>query len=291
MVVTPQLVEYKQNSPINGLFLFKSTSAFFAYILVHLLAVAISQPDIISLSYDYNFVGNYTNNSIYQANLNTLLSSLASDTRTDSSGFYNLSLGQSPDRVNLLALCRGDASIEDCRGCITNSTRKVLQACPNQKAAFAVYDLCMLRYSNRSIFGVVETRPPLILFNRNNVSDANTFNEALQELLGSLRSRAESGGSKFATGTVSAGFDTIYGMVQCTPDLDEQQCDDCLVSTIRQISACCGGQIQDKIGLRIINPSCGFRYQISRFYCITPTPPPSSSSPPNPIVEEGTFTS
>ncbi|GLT27474.1 hypothetical protein SLA2020_024690 [Shorea laevis] len=51
--------------------------------------------------------GNFTPNSIYKANLNRLFSQLSSD-QDFNYGFYNMSVGQSPDQVNAIALCRGD---------------------------------------------------------------------------------------------------------------------------------------------------------------------------------------
>ncbi|GLT37667.1 hypothetical protein SLA2020_119710 [Shorea laevis] len=51
--------------------------------------------------------GNFTANSAYGANLNRLFSQLSSD-QDFNYGFYNMSVGQSPDQVNAIALCRGD---------------------------------------------------------------------------------------------------------------------------------------------------------------------------------------
>ncbi|XP_050212586.1 cysteine-rich receptor-like protein kinase 29 isoform X2 [Mercurialis annua] len=210
-----------------------------------------------------NNVGNYTANSTYQKNLNTLLSTLISNTQI-TYGFYNLSVGQIPDQANAIALCKGDVSIQECRGCIRNSTRQIIEHCPNYKEVLGFYDSCMLRFSNRSIFGLMETQPTVHMVNEENVTDANQFDSALQKLLSRLRSKAASGNftRKFATGNESAGFETIYGLVQCTPDISEQNCNDCMVAAIRDIPFCCDG----KLGGRVMKPSCNFRYENYRFY-------------------------
>ncbi|KAI4298608.1 hypothetical protein L6164_032145 [Bauhinia variegata] len=57
--------------------------------------------------------GNYTANSTYQTNLNTLLSNLSSNTQTDY-GFYNFSLGENSDQVNATGLCSGDIKPDVC---------------------------------------------------------------------------------------------------------------------------------------------------------------------------------
>ncbi|XP_015574234.1 cysteine-rich receptor-like protein kinase 29 [Ricinus communis] len=232
-----------------------------------------------SAQFCMNNLGNYTTNSTYQRNLNNLLSQfLVSNTQIDY-GFYNLSVGQAPDQVNALALCKGDVSLDECRGCIRNSTREITQHCPNQKEVLGFYDSCMFRYSNRSIFGVMETQPTIHMKNEENVTDVNQFNQALQTLLSRLRSKAAAGNStrKFATGNESAGFETIFGLMQCTPDITEQDCNDCIVAATRDIPICCNG----KLGGRVIKPSCNFRYENYRFY--QPTSDDDATHPSLPV--------
>jgi hypothetical protein len=120
----------------------------------------------------------------------------------------------------------------------------------------------MLRYSNRSIFGIEETDPNFAWSNKNGVSAGyvNQFNDDLRTLLESLRSQAVAGGSLrkyFATGNATAPeFKTLYGLVQCTPDLSEQDCNDCLRGALESIPQCCDG----KQGGQLIRPqlSCHF---------------------------------
>jgi hypothetical protein len=88
----------------------------------------------------------------------------------------------------------------------------------------------MLRYSNRSIHGVIETSPSFYMWNPNNVSAnyVDQFNDDHRSLLESLRNQAVAGGSlrKFAAaGNATApNFQTLYAVVQCTPDLSEEDC-------------------------------------------------------------------
>ncbi|KAF2303623.1 hypothetical protein GH714_020219 [Hevea brasiliensis] len=194
--------------------------------------------------------------------------------------------GQSQNQVNAIALCRGDVVLEDCRSCIRNSTIKILQVCPNQKEAIGFYDFCMLRFSNKSIFGVVERNPTFYMRNSNNVSSSelSQFNQVLQALLTTLRNEAASGNStrKFATGNGRSGFYTIYALMQCTPDLSQQECDDCLVGATAEIPIYSSG----KLGGRVIKPSCNLRFETYRFYDETfgSTPPTSpQQAPPAPV--------
>uniref|UniRef100_A0A2P2LBU9 Cysteine-rich receptor-like protein kinase 10 n=1 Tax=Rhizophora mucronata TaxID=61149 RepID=A0A2P2LBU9_RHIMU len=246
------------------------------YILLHvLLGVAVSE--YLPHSICENSRGNYTSGSTYRRNLDSVLSSLTADTKIDY-GFYKLSAGQAPDRVNAIALCRGDLSVDDCRGCIANATQQILEDCSNQKEANIYYRSCILRYSNRSIFHVVETSPSYPLSSENYSNNAKEFIQDVRTLLFRLRGTAAAGNSlkKFATGNETSGFYTIFGLVQCTPDLSAQQCFDCLVKVIPEIPQ--GGT---KIGVHFFAPSCNYRYEVEPFFASTPDSSPSSSPPPS----------
>ncbi|KAK4485157.1 hypothetical protein RD792_007770 [Penstemon davidsonii] len=230
--------------------------------------------------------GNYTANSTYQTNLNTLLSSLS--TNVGRNGFYNASVGQNPDRANAIVLCRGDIHLDTCRSCVQNATVDIVSRCPNQRQAVFWIDLCMLRYSNESIVGTMTSNPWRGLVNTQNASSVGQFLTDLRRLIDDLRNQAASGGSlwKVAAGNITApDFQRIFALVQCTPDLTSDDCSTCLMDAAGNIPRCCGSQR----GVRILTPSCNLRYEIYTFYNESrlrevlepiPSPPPMSPSPP-----------
>jgi len=166
----------------------------FSFSCVLLASLSIAQPDFLYQSCR-NTENNYTANSTFQKNLDSLLSSLASNTQIDY-GYYNFSAGQiGPDQVHAIALCRGDILLNECRGCVSNSGRKILQVCPNQKEAIGIYDFCILRYSNRSSFGVLDEEFIVYTWNTENASHVNLFSQALGNLTSRLRTAAASGTS------------------------------------------------------------------------------------------------
>ncbi|KAM4106089.1 hypothetical protein ACB094_04G041100 [Castanea mollissima] len=247
-----------------------------------LISQAIAQPNF--LYYFCLDKGNYTSNDTYKTNLNQVLSSLSSNTEIDY-GFYNFSYGKSPDQVNSLGLCRGDVKPDICRSCLNNATNLLTLLCPNQKEAIGWYDYCMLRYSFRDIFGIMEDSPAFFMWNVNNVSaNYDQFSQDLRTLLDSQRGQAAKGGSlrKFAAGNATApNFQTLYSLVQCTPDLSAQDCSDCLAGAMGDIPNCC----DRKQGGRVIRPSCNLRFEISPFYDATADNASSLSlSPPPPSV-------
>ncbi|KAK7280212.1 hypothetical protein RJT34_25274 [Clitoria ternatea] len=254
----------------------------FIFVILIFMSQSNAQPSFLfHFCIDSN--GNYTANSTYQNNLNTLLSNLSSNTQIDY-GFYNFSYGQDSDKVNAIGLCRGDVKPVDCRSCLNDSRVLLTQLCPNQKEAIGWYDHCMLRYSNRSIFNRMETSPGFTMHNReNNVTNVEQFNEVLRKLLDSLISSASSGNSqrKFAAANATGpGFQTIYGLVQCTPDLSELDCNSCLVGAMPQIPICC----DSKKGGRVIRPSCNFRYEVYRFYDPNNVAMPQAPAPAPTVV-------
>ncbi|XP_030451936.2 cysteine-rich receptor-like protein kinase 44 [Syzygium oleosum] len=226
--------------------------------------------------------GNFTANSTYQTTLTTLLSSISTTNSLSLTyGFFNASaaVSSASQTIYVIGSCHGDLTAESCRACLDGSASDIRSHCPLQKGAVLYSENCTVRYSNASIFHTVTTDPEYWLSNVNNVTSPDTYNAALGTLLDGLRGEAAGGGSlrKYATGNTSAGFDTIYAMTQCTPDLTEQQCSDCLVTIIAKLTACCVG----KIGVRIMAPSCQFRYETNdRFFDPVGEPLPMPSPPP-----------
>ena len=103
----------------------------------------------------------------------------------------------------------------------------------------------------------------------------------------SKRIQAAVGGSlhRFAVGNATTpNFQTLFSLMQCTLDLFEQNCSDCLVEAFGNISQCGGG----KQGRRFNTPCYYFIFQVYPFYDTlyppltspSPLPPPPVSSPP-----------
>ncbi|KAM7255121.1 hypothetical protein ACFE04_020362 [Oxalis oulophora] len=221
---------------------------------------SLSYAAIVFEPYCPNTYGNYTNNSSYQKNLNTLFSSMISNTNIDY-GFYNASIGQGEDKVEAIALCRGDLDPSTCRSFINKSAVDILEDCPNRKVAIIWLDEIMLRYSNSPILHVLDNIWYFHLQSSANTSDGslNQFNQKLQSLLHDLLSKAASGDSrrKYAAGNTTFDFHTIYSLVQCTPDLTADQCTSCLVQATADIEDCCLG----RQGAIILKGSCSVRFE------------------------------
>ncbi|KAL6555022.1 hypothetical protein OROGR_006280 [Orobanche gracilis] len=99
----------------------------------------------------------------------------------------------------------------------------------------------------------------------------------------SLIKRAASGDSsrKYATASVVVpnNYQTIYGLVQCRPDLSGIECSGCLNESILVLPSCCN----EMKGARILRPSCILRYGTNTLFYdpAADAPPPSPSTKKN----------
>ncbi|XP_048447154.1 cysteine-rich receptor-like protein kinase 27 isoform X1 [Pyrus x bretschneideri] len=246
---------------------------FIVSILLDLLAPAVAQVNDAVCNYTVDFcrrcsyTGTYEDGGAYQKNLHTLLSSFSSNNQTNS-GFYNSSTGQDPDKVNAIALCRGDVSLNDCHTCVNLSSSILFKDCLNQDEAIIWGERCMVRYSRKLIFGTQEDEPIKYLPSLSSATDPEEFDLVLNLFLDTLTEKAASGDSlkKFAAGHViiqgSTTNQPIYALLQCTPDLGKQNCSGCLKGAISKIPECCGGK---QVG-RVLKPSCNLRFETSLFY-------------------------
>ncbi|XP_056172025.1 cysteine-rich receptor-like protein kinase 29 [Syzygium oleosum] len=233
--------------------------------------------------------GNFTANSTYQTTLTTLLSSIsANNSLSLSYSFFNASAAVSgaSQTIYVFGLCRGDLTTVSCRACLDSLSSDMRRLCPLQKEALLYTGNCIIRYSNASFFGAIATEPTYVARTSDNVSSPDTYDTAMRKLLNGLWAEAAGGGSlrKYASGNESAGPDVIYALVQCTPDLTEQQCSNCLVLGVQEIRDCCDRYT----GGRFMVPSCMILYETNhRFFdpVSEPLPSPSPPLPPPPSQE------
>jgi hypothetical protein len=259
---------------------------FFYAILIHL----VNNPTIIAqrdpyVLHDCSTSGNVTSNSSYRANLNTLLCSLSSHNQIDY-GFYNFSAGENTNKVYATGLCRADLTPTDCRSCVNMSAHELLQLSPTQKEGIMWYMNCTVRYSNNSIFGVMQSKPMQALSTRRRgVSNVSEFSEVLKTLLYDLRVKAAAGGiyRKIANENANYQNNTVYGLMQCSPDLSEIDCSNCLVGAQSELLNCCS----ENKGTRILLPSCNLRIESYPFFGTTLVASRPPLSPPPPA--KGTF--
>lgn len=149
----------------------------------------------------------------------------------------------------------------------------------------------MLRYSDETIYGALATRPEIYLSDPENATSPEEYMKDTRTLLVDLRNRAAAGDSlrKVAAGSfIGPDNQTVYALVQCTPELYPLDCSGCLFDATAEIPLHCGR----KRGCRILRPSCSLHFEAFPFYNETrlqefePVSLPVPVPAPEPVVEK-----
>ncbi|XP_028760900.1 cysteine-rich repeat secretory protein 1-like [Neltuma alba] len=135
------------------------------FLLLTFLNFASTSEADIPIYIDHNCTTNknFTSNSPYQYNLNTLLISFYSmaDGTNTTPEFNTTSFGgtNTNDAVYGAYMCRGDVPTQICRDCVQDATNRIASECPCEKEAIIWYFECFLRYSDRSFFSTLQQQP------------------------------------------------------------------------------------------------------------------------------------
>ncbi|GAB4830997.1 hypothetical protein Ancab_005008, partial [Ancistrocladus abbreviatus] len=118
-------------------------------------------------------VGNYTQNSSFQKNLDLVIADLTY--QSSHSAFYNSTVGQGLNQAYGLYYCRGDLGFVGWQQCVQTTSTSILEKCPVEKEAIIWYEECTFRYANRSIFSIEEVYPWSWECSDGNVSNPDLF--------------------------------------------------------------------------------------------------------------------
>ncbi|XVF27808.1 hypothetical protein REPUB_Repub14bG0140700 [Reevesia pubescens] len=210
---------------------------------------------------------NYTSNSTFENNLKQVLESLPSN--TSGIGFYSTSIGDGSDQVYARALCRGDVTTMLCQNCIKNASQEILNSCKTEEA-IVWYDLCQVQYSFQNSSSMVYTgKYPDSNKQEKNISHPGNFNDVLTFLMENISTDAAYVSKlMFGFGEVKFKKKTIYGIAQCTRDITNSSCQNCLGSALQDLHGCCGS----RTGGTVLSRNCNVRFQMYHFYNASNSP-------------------
>ncbi|KAM0821902.1 hypothetical protein ACQ4PT_071865 [Festuca glaucescens] len=105
--------------------------------------------------------GNYTAASDYAANVHQFLNELPEKAVSENGGFFTGTLGNGTATVYGLAMCSADYPRSDCSDCLTatagSNTGGLPTRCPGSTTVVAIFDKCLVRYSDANFIGAPET--------------------------------------------------------------------------------------------------------------------------------------
>ncbi|VFR00640.1 unnamed protein product [Cuscuta campestris] len=182
-------------------------------------------------------------------------------------GFATASSGESQSRVYGLAQCRGDVSPKDCSSCIRQASLDIRTRCPDRVDARIWYEYCFMRYNTEDFIGDVDAGSGTLYANVENVTEPEKFNKALGKLEKDVAKQATAPENKgLGKGKRQLSeFVTLYALVQCTRDLSQVNCAQCLAIAVEKNFAA-GGFCNNKKGCRVLYSSCYVRYELYPFY-------------------------
>ncbi|GAB4831041.1 hypothetical protein Ancab_040223 [Ancistrocladus abbreviatus] len=265
---------------------------FIIFLLPFLLVGSVSAQDTVPImNVSCSNSGNYTPNSEYRYNLDNLIGKLSSESSV--TGFYNGSFGESPNQVYALYFCPGDTNQQLCHSCVQNATSTIVNKCPNQIGATLWYDSCLIRYSNESFFGKLDSSDEWGMYLMQNITNVSvtSFMQVVNNTLNQISVRAANGdqlGRKFATQEVNVSSSLkLYALGQCTPDLSASDCRLCLTECTDVVVNYTYGKSFSRI---FCGTNCYIRYEIYPFFDQTvveaPTPAPAPALTASPSGEK-----
>ncbi|KAJ3705344.1 hypothetical protein LUZ61_009049 [Rhynchospora tenuis] len=217
--------------------------------------------------------GNYTANSTYGSNLEKLFSSLSTEV-VATEGFSKNTTGAEPDQISGLILCRNNVNSSVCGNCLNQSIVDIKNRCPYSREATVWYDFCLLRYSNQNFLNSTENSPLVYLWNTknstrgrikgwesSNIPLKSYINTVMNILFYSISDQAAYTSEKwFGTDetNITASLPVIYGSAQCTHDMSNISCRECLQDLIHRMIQLFDGR---KDGM-ILGVRCSLRYEI-----------------------------
>ncbi|KAL1190778.1 putative cysteine-rich receptor-like protein kinase 16 [Cardamine amara subsp. amara] len=222
----------------------------------------------------------------YDQNRGLLLSYLASNVSAQG-GFYNASFGQGTDRVYAAGTCLQGAQPTRCSKCIDRVSKRLTDECQNQTEGFDwTYKKthCMIRYSNRSFFGLVEMKPFYYECNtadfQVNLTEVDqTWYVLMLRLIDAATSPSNPMYYGAGTQNINGTPRDIFGFVQCSKDISPGNCAKCLKQNLNDTRLNCHGSTGSGMSL---STSCFMRWQLSSFWNLFPKVFESKTSPTPP---------
>ncbi|GJN32557.1 hypothetical protein PR202_gb21071 [Eleusine coracana subsp. coracana] len=228
--------------------------------------------------------GNFTPGSAFASNLDRLVALLPENASSSSSFFAKASLGAgSPDAAHGLALCRGDLTDPGtCSSCLADAFARLRRLCGASRDATFYHDLCTARYSGDDFLSRPDDNSPVINgmdvnastypgWDASNATSRSFFLSLVGTLFGEMAVYGAYNASatrRFASSVmfINTNLPTVYGLVQCTPDLAPAQCWHCFEG-LRDLN---NKWYDGREGGRILGVRCSFRYEGYKFYAGRP---------------------
>jgi len=177
---------------------------------------------------------NYTDSSQYKKNLDSLLAALPA-AAVDNGWFYRSSAGTGADEVFGLIMCFADRGATECSECLAGPAR-ITTVCPGSRNGSTAYEGCVLRYSAAPIPATADLDAALVVIVPGTSVTSDAVLKAWVLLMSSLASNVALSPLLIANDTTPySSTQEMYGLAQCTRDLNPTECTRCVNIYIAQL--------------------------------------------------------
>ncbi|WVZ03109.1 hypothetical protein V8G54_023915 [Vigna mungo] len=215
-----------------------------------------------------------TLSSAYQTNLDRILTWMRFDAAT-SHGYNHTTIGTNSSVYGLYD-CGGDAVGYFCQFCVSTAANEAPQLCPNRVSAVLWNDYCVIRYSNEDFFGKAMTSQIWHSLGTRNISNITEIQKGENFVTSLIRKATnETNQLYYKEGFNLSATESRYSVVQCTRDLTNEACRQCLEDILAEVPKCC----EQKVTWMVWSGSCLIRYDDHMFYLLANQPP--SAPEPN----------
>nr|CAB3466447.1 unnamed protein product [Digitaria exilis] len=258
-----------------------------SHLLLHLLAavgsLCAAAADVLRpYAPSCSTTGNYTDGSRYKKNLDELLATLPS-AAGDNGWYYKGSAGEgAADEVFGLIMCFADRNATQCQECLAGAPAGIATAvCPGSRNVSAAYDACVLRYSAAPIPATADLAIAFYVYVSGEPVTSQGLSNAWLTLMTNLTSGVHDDPLRIAnSSTPYSSSQEMYGLAQCTRDLNGTECSDCINSYIGQLSRL----FPNNTGGAVKGYSCYLIYQVGALEITLPpavvSPPPAAAALP-----------
>lgn len=237
--------------------------------------------------FDCSSSDHYVTGSVFESNLNNLLSSLLTKALSNS-GFSEGYSGMDSDQVFGLMMCYPDCTLTDCVFCLEYAVsiyNTKDRPCANSATTVIFYGQCLVRYGRKNFTTIIDTSiNPNCIANGANMTNQTQTTRSLPQMMERLRPVVPYAPLMSANSTIAGT--NIAGVIQCTRDLSPQDCNKCIGDALTLAKNC--SRDWNAQGMKIVGLSCYVRYDsvpytITKFpKILVPSPPPASFASTNP---------
>ncbi|GAA0164051.1 transmembrane signal receptor [Lithospermum erythrorhizon] len=194
--------------------------------------------------------------------LNATFADLRKSLLNEKKHYATAQRSMSEEPVFVMVQCRNYLSTKDCVKCFDTAAVQI-RNCSHANGARIIYDGCILRYESTKFYRQGTADGNSQQCGNRTAQDTVAFNTAVGSLVKDLELATPKTSNRYAaTKTeIPGGGKNVYGVAQCSENVIEIDCQECLKVASRNIQGCF-----PTTDARAFDAGCFLRYSTTRFF-------------------------